>query len=145
MSSLNQTQLIGHLGADPILRSLPDGTKTATLSIATTDTWKDKTSGEKKEKTEWHRVAAFGALAEIIEKYLKKGAQIYVSGKLRTRKWTDKENIERYTTEIIARDIQMLDKKKATEHQESEAPVSHKEDVPPAPPPVEDDDSSFWK
>ena len=117
MASVNKTTLVGNLGADPEIRYMPDGTATATLAIATTDAWKDKTTGEKKEKTEWHRVVFFKGLAEIAEKYLKKGSQIYVEGKLRTRKWTDKEGIDRYTTEIVGREMQMLGKKPAGEEQ----------------------------
>jgi len=113
--SLNKTTLIGHLGADPEIRYMPDGTATATVSIATTDKWKDKTTKEVKEKTEWHRVVFFGKLAEVVGEYVKKGSQIYVEGKLRTRKWTDKQSIERYTTEIIGNELQMLDKKPATD------------------------------
>lgn len=113
--SLNKTTLIGHLGADPEIRYMPDGTATATVSIATTDKWKDKTTKEVKEKTEWHRVVFFGKLAEVVGEYVKKGSQIYVEGKLRTRKWTDKQSIERYTTEIIGNELQMLDKKPAAD------------------------------
>ena len=109
--SLNKTTLIGHLGADPEIRYMPDGTATATVSIATTDKWKDKTTKEVKEKTEWHRVVFFGKLAEVVGEYVKKGSQIYVEGKLRTRKWKDKQDVERYTTEIIGNELQMLDKK----------------------------------
>ena len=117
MASVNKTTLVGNLGADPEIRYMPDGTATDTLAIATTDAWKDRTTGEKKEKTEWHRVVFFKGLAEIAEKYLKKGSQIYVEGKLRTRKWTDKEGIDRYTTEIVGREMQMLGKKPAGEEQ----------------------------
>ncbi|MDP2027508.1 single-stranded DNA-binding protein [Sulfuriferula sp.] len=117
MASVNKTTLVGNLGADPEIRYMPDGTATATLAIATTDAWKDKATGEKKEKTEWHRVVFFKGLAEVAEKYLKKGSQIYIEGKLRTRKWTDKEGIDRYTTEIVGREMQMLGKKPAGEEQ----------------------------
>lgn len=110
MASLNKTTLIGNLGADPLIRYMPDGTATATVSLATTDTWKDK-DGVKQEKTEWHRVVFFRKLAEVVGEYLKKGSQIYVEGKLRTRNWKDKDGIERYTTEIVAREMQMLGKK----------------------------------
>ena len=113
MASLNKTTLIGNLGTDPEIRYMPDGTPTATISLATTDTWKDKASGERQEKTEWHRVVFFKGLAEVVGQYLKKGSQIYVEGKLRTRKWTDKDGIDRYTTEIVGREMQMLGKKDA--------------------------------
>jgi len=110
--SLNKASIIGHLGQDPEMRYMPDGTATAAVSIATTDKWKDKKSGEAKEKTEWHRVVFFGKLAEVVGEYVKKGSQIYVEGKLRTRSW-DKDGITRYTTEIVGRELQMLDKKPA--------------------------------
>ena len=115
MASLNKVSLIGNLGSDPEVRRLPDGTATTTLSIATTDTWTDKETREKKEKTEWHRVVFFQGLAEIVGQYLKKGSQIYVEGKLRTRKWTDKDQIERYTTEIVVSEMQMLGKKDSSD------------------------------
>ncbi|MRT95250.1 single-stranded DNA-binding protein, partial [Xylella fastidiosa] len=104
MASLNKMQLIGNLGADPDIRYMQDGTATVTVSVATTDTWKNKETGNKEEKTEWHRVVFFRGLAEIVGEYLKKGSQIYVEGKLRTRSWTDKEGIDRYTTEIVAQE-----------------------------------------
>jgi single-strand DNA-binding protein len=113
MASVNKTILVGNLGADPIIRYMPNGTPTATVSLATTDKWKDKGTGEVKESTEWHRVVFFNGLAEIVGEHLKKGSQIYVEGKLKTRKWTDKNNIERYSTEIVGRELQMLGKKDA--------------------------------
>jgi len=108
MASLNSVSLIGNCGADPETRYMPDGTAVTNLRVATTDTWKDKQTGEKKEATEWHRVVFFGKLAEIANQYLKKGKQVYVQGAIRTRKWVDKENQERYTTEIVANDMKML-------------------------------------
>jgi len=107
MASINKVILIGNLGRDPEVRYLPEGGAVANISIATTDTWKDK-SGEKQERTEWHRVAFFGRLAEIAGEYLKKGSQVYIEGSLRTRKWQDKEGQERFTTEIRADVMQML-------------------------------------
>ncbi|HXZ97467.1 MAG TPA: single-stranded DNA-binding protein [Burkholderiales bacterium] len=107
MASVNKVIIIGNLGRDPDVRYMPDGGAVANISVATTDTWKDK-SGEKQERTEWHRVAFFGKLAEIAGEYLKKGSQVYVEGSLRTRKWQDKEGQERYTTEIVADRMQML-------------------------------------
>jgi single-strand DNA-binding protein len=121
MASVNKMTLVGHLGQDPETRYLPDGTPTALISVATSESWKDKTSGELKENTEWHRVVFFRGLAEVVTKYLKKGSQVYIEGKLRTRKWTDKDGIERYTTEIVGREMVMLGKKDA-------------KDVPSAPP-----------
>jgi single-strand DNA-binding protein len=108
MASLNKVTIIGHLGKDPESRFLPDGKAVANFTVATSETWKDKESGEKKEKTEWHRITAFGKLAEICGEYLKKGALVYIEGKLGTRKWTDKEGVERYTTEITADTMKML-------------------------------------
>lgn len=107
MASVNKVILIGNLGKDPEVRYLPSGDAVANISIATTETWKDK-GGEKQEKTEWHRVSMFSKLAEIAGEYLKKGSQVYIEGRLETRKWTDKEGHERYTTEIRADRMQML-------------------------------------
>lgn len=108
MASVNKVILVGHLGADPEMRYLPDGTAVANLRLATSEAWKDKQTGEKKEATEWHRVVFFGKLAEIAGQYLKKGAQIYAEGALGTRKWQDKQGQDRYTTEIRGDRLQML-------------------------------------
>ncbi|HXC41856.1 MAG TPA: single-stranded DNA-binding protein [Burkholderiales bacterium] len=108
MASVNKVIIVGNLGRDPETRYNTDGGAITNVSIATTDTWKDKASGEKQERTEWHRVVFFNRLAEIAGEYLKKGSQVYVEGALRTRKWTDKEGQERYTTEIVADRMQML-------------------------------------
>src|SRR6187549_1255702 len=108
MASVNKVILVGNLGRDPETRYLPSGEAVTNISVATTSSWKDKTSGEKKEETEWHRVSAFGRLAEIMGEYLKKGSQVYIEGQLRTRKWQDKEGKDRYTTEIRADTMQML-------------------------------------
>ncbi|TMH03436.1 MAG: single-stranded DNA-binding protein [Betaproteobacteria bacterium] len=107
MASVNKVILVGNLGRDPETRYTTGGEAVTNISIATTDTWKDK-SGEKQERTEWHRVAFFGKLAEIAGEYLKKGSQVYVEGRLQTRKWQDKEGQDKYTTEIIADRMQML-------------------------------------
>jgi single-strand DNA-binding protein len=107
MASVNKVILIGNLGRDPETRYMPDGGAVTNISVATTDVWKDK-QGEKQEKTEWHRVAFFGKLAEIAGEYLKKGSQVYVEGRLQTRKWQDKEGVDKYTTEIVADRMQML-------------------------------------
>jgi single-strand DNA-binding protein len=107
MASVNKVILIGNLGRDPETRYLPDGGAVTNVSVATTDTWKDK-SGEKQERTEWHRVAFFGRLAEIAGEYLKKGSPVYIEGRLQTRKWQDKEGQDRYTTEIVANEMKML-------------------------------------
>ena len=105
---INKVILIGHLGADPETRAMPSGSSVANLRVATTESWRDKQSGEQQERTEWHRVALFGRLAEIAGEYLRKGSQVYIEGSLRTRKWQDKQGNERYTTEIVANDMQML-------------------------------------
>ena len=107
MASVNKVILIGNLGRDPETRYMPDGGAITNISIATTEQWKDK-QGEKQEKTEWHRVAFFGKLAEIAGEYLKKGSQVYVEGRLQTRKWQDKDGADKYTTEIVANAMQML-------------------------------------
>jgi single-strand DNA-binding protein len=105
---INKVILIGNLGADPETRAMPSGSSVANLRIATSESWRDKTSGEQQERTEWHRVALFGRLAEIATEYLKKGSQVYIEGSLRTRKWQDKQGNERFSTEIIGNELQML-------------------------------------
>ena len=107
MASVNKVILVGNLGRDPETRYMPEGGAITNISIATTDKWKDK-AGEMQEKTEWHRVAFFGKLAEIAGEYLKKGSQVYVEGRLQTRKWQDKEGQDKYTTEVVANVMQML-------------------------------------
>jgi single-strand DNA-binding protein len=106
---INKVILIGNLGADPETRAMPSGMTVANIRIATSENWKDKQSGENKERTEWHNVAMFGRLGEIAGEYLKKGSKVYIEGSLRTRKWQDKSGNDRYTTEIIANEMQMLD------------------------------------
>lgn len=108
MASINKVIIVGNLGADPETRYMPSGEAVTNVRVATTDRWKDKASGDMKEATEWHRIAFFGRLAEISGEYLKKGSQIYVEGKLRTRKWQDKDGNDRYSTEIIGDTMQML-------------------------------------
>ena len=104
---LNKAMLIGRLGRDPEVRYTPDGLAVANFSIATSEEWKDKSTGEKKERTEWHRIVAFGKLGEICGEYLSKGKQVYIEGRLQTRSW-EKDGVKRYTTEIVATDMQML-------------------------------------
>jgi single-strand DNA-binding protein len=104
---LNMAQIIGHLGRDPEVRYTPDGAAVANLAVATNETWKDK-SGEKQERTEWHRVALFGKVAEIAAEYLKKGSLVYLQGRLQTRKWQGEDGQDRYTTEIVADRMRML-------------------------------------
>jgi single-strand DNA-binding protein len=108
MASVNKVIIVGNLGKDPEMRSFPSGDQVANVTIATTDKWKDKQSGEMKEATEWHRIVFNGRLAEIVGQYLRKGSQVYVEGSLRTRKWTDQSGVEKYTTEIRADQMQML-------------------------------------
>jgi single-strand DNA-binding protein len=105
---VNKVILIGHLGADPETRSLPSGMTVANLRVATSESWKDKQTGEQQERTEWHRVALFGRLGEIAAEYLRKGSQVYIEGSIRTRKWQDKDGNDRFSTEIVANDMQML-------------------------------------
>lgn len=108
MASVNKCIIVGNLGRDPETRYMPSGDAVTNIAVATTDSWKDKTSGEKKEQTEWHRISFFGKLAEIAGQYLKKGSQVYIEGSLRTRKYTDKDGVEKYATEIKAETMQML-------------------------------------
>ena len=120
MASVNRVILIGNLGKDPETRYTPSGEAICNITLATTDTWRDKASGEKREATEWHKVGFFGKLAEIAGQYLRKGSQVYIEGSLRTRKWTDKDGVERYTTEIRADVMKMLGGKGAG--QQNDAP-----------------------
>jgi single-strand DNA-binding protein len=105
---INKVILIGNLGADPETRAMPSGGTVANLRVATSESWRDKQTGEQQERTEWHRVALFGRLAEVAGEYLRKGSQVYIEGSLRTRKWQDKEGKDRYSTEIVGNDLQML-------------------------------------
>jgi len=111
MASVNKVIIVGNLGKDPEMRTFPSGGRVCNVTIATSERWKDKTSGEMKELTEWHRVVFNDRLAEIAGEYLRKGSQVYVEGSLRTRKWTDKDGIEKYTTEIRADEMKMLGKR----------------------------------
>ncbi|PCH83078.1 MAG: single-stranded DNA-binding protein [Piscirickettsiaceae bacterium] len=109
MAGINKVILVGNLGKDPETRYMPSGGAVTNITVATSETWKDKQTGEKKEKTEWHRVAFFNKLAEIAGEYLKKGSKVYIEGSIHTRKWQDKSGQDRYTTEIKATTMQMLD------------------------------------
>jgi single-strand DNA-binding protein len=134
MASVNKVILIGNLGADPEIRYSASGTAICNLRIATTDTWTDKQSGEKREQTEWHRVVLYQRLAEIAGQYLKKGRQIYIEGRISTRKWQDKEGQDRYTTEITASEMKMLGNREGMG-----APTSGGgHNMPPSPPPAGD-------
>lgn len=108
MASVNKAIILGNLGADPEVKQMPSGGAAVNLSIATSSSWKDKTSGEKREKTEWHRVVLFNRLAEIAGEYLKKGRSVYIEGRIETRKWQDKDGNDRYTTEIVGDQLQMV-------------------------------------
>ena len=109
MASLNKVTIIGNLGKDPEVRFMPNGGAVANITVATSDTWKDKQTGEQKEKTEWHRIVMYQRLAEIAGEYLKKGSKVYMEGRLQTRKWQNQQGADQYTTEIIVNDMQMLD------------------------------------
>ena len=132
---INKVILIGNIGADPEIRYMPSGGAVANLNMATSESWKDKTTGQIQDRTEWHRVVMFNRLAEICGEYLKKGSKLYVEGSLRTRKWQDKEGQDRYTTEIVATEMQMLDSKGSvnltTDKMENESLVNNTENIPP--------------
>jgi len=108
MASINKVILVGNIGADPTIRYMPSGDAVASIAVATTNKWKDKATGEQREAVEWHKISAFGKLAEIMGQYLKKGSQVYIEGKLKTRKYTDKDGVEKYSTDIVADVMQML-------------------------------------
>ena len=119
---INKVILIGNLGADPEVRFMPSGGAVANVRVATNETWKDRQSGEQQERTEWHRVVLFGQLGELAQKYLRKGSRIYIEGRLQTRKWQGQDGQDRYQTEIVANDMQMLDGRGAASGGTSEAP-----------------------
>lgn len=119
---INKVILVGNVGVDPDVRYMPNGNAVTTLSLATSETWKDKQTGDKQERTEWHRVVCFNKLGEIAGEYVRKGSKLYVEGSLRTRKWQDQQGQDRYTTEIVASDIQMLDSKGTSPQSMSDAP-----------------------
>ncbi len=125
---VNKVILIGNLGNDPEVRYTPSGSAVANVNLATSETWRDKQSGELQDRTEWHRVVFFNRLAEIVGEYLRKGSKIYVEGTLRTRKWTDKNNVERYTTEIIANEMHILDSRSAGAGTHNNPPPSTSDD-----------------
>jgi single-strand DNA-binding protein len=128
---INKVILIGNVGSDPEVRYMPNGNAVTTLSIATSETWKDKQTGEKQDRTEWHRVVFYNRLGEIAGEYTKKGSRIYIEGSLRTRKWQDQQGVERYTTEIIANEMQLLDTR-AQGGQEMSAPAASRQAAPAA-------------
>lgn len=120
MASLNKVTLIGNLGADPETRFMTSGDAVCNIRLATTDTWRDKASGEQRESTEWHRVVFYRRLAEIAGEYLKKGSQVYIEGRIKTRKWQDKDGQDRYTTEIEATEMKMLGRRESGGGQQSQ-------------------------
>lgn len=134
MAGINKVILVGNLGADPEVRYTTSGSAVVNFSIATSDEWKDKETGEKKSRTEWHRVVAFARLAEICGEYLRKGRQVYVEGRIQTRSWEDKDGNTRYTTEIIAREMQMLGsapgRQSQTSYGEQDGPMNEPIDMP---------------
>ena len=150
---INKVILIGNLGQDPEVRYTQSGDAVVTISLATSESWKDKNTGEAQERTEWHRVVFFGKVAEVVEKYLTKGSKVYVEGQLRTRKWQDKDGQDRYTTEVVVSlggTLQMLDSRPeggASTNQgqgngrpaQTPAPVANAHRRPPEPPPFDDD------
>lgn len=140
MASVNKVIIVGNLGRDPEMRTFPSGDQVANVTIATTDKWKDKQSGEMKEATEWHRVVFNGRLAEIAGQYLRKGSQVYVEGSLRTRKWTDQAGVEKYSTEVRADQMQMLGSKQGDGggHAPAPAPAPRQQSRAPAPAPQAD-------
>ena len=133
MASLNKVLLIGNLGADPESRYAPSGDAICNIRLATTETWKDKATGERREATEWHRVSFYGRLAEIAGQYLRKGSQVYIEGSLRTRKWQDKDGQDRYTTEIRADEMKMLGSRQGMG---GDAPARQSESYDSAPAPT---------
>ena len=134
MASVNKAIILGNIGKDPEVRYTASGEAICNITVATSESWKDKATGEKKELTEWHRISFFGKLAEICGQYLKKGSQVYVEGSIRTRKWTDKEGVERYTTEIKGDEMKMLGAKPAGQgNQNSENYATGNDGYAPAP------------
>jgi single-strand DNA-binding protein len=142
MAGINKAIIVGRLGRDPEVRYTPSGVAVANFSVATSEEWKDKDSGEKKERTEWHRIVAFGKLGEICGEYLAKGKQVYIEGRIQTRDWEDQNGVKRYTTEIVASQMQMLGTKEdATVVRTEIPPVAEFTGAPV--PGSEDDDIPF--
>ncbi len=144
MAGINKVIIVGRLGNDPEVRYTPSGSAVAKFSVATSEEWKDKTTGEKKERTEWHRITAWGKLGEICGEYLSKGRQVYVEGRLQTSSYDDKEGVKRYSTEIVASDVQFLGSKESGGGRSagvgaSGAPPRDSFGGPGAPPPADDD------
>ncbi|ELL0578562.1 single-stranded DNA-binding protein [Vibrio cholerae] len=141
---INKVTLIGNLGSDPDVRYMPSGSAVATLSIATSETWRDKTTGEQKEKTEWHRVTVFGKLAEIARDFLKKGSQVYVEGELRTKKWQDQSGEDRYSTGVVVQGYRGILQMLGNRPTETNSPQNSNEPPQYNEPPMDfDDDIPF--
>lgn len=151
---INKVILVGNLGADPEVRYMPSGGAVTNVTVATSEAWKDKQTGEAQERTEWHRVVFFNRLAEIAGEYLRKGSKVYVEGSLRTRKWQDQNGVERYTTEIVGNEMQMLDSRggaggapmggsQSQPRSQSAAPAYSSADSSPQPEEAFDDDIPF--
>jgi single-strand DNA-binding protein len=146
---INKVIIVGNLGGDPETRYMPSGSAVTNLTVATNESWKDKATGEQKDRTEWHKVAMFNRLAEVAAEYLRKGSQVYIEGKLRTRKWQDKSGQDRWTTEIVADEMQMLGGRGGSGGGGGSAPMSSPSDssapsAPPQPGPDDfDDDIPF--
>jgi single-strand DNA-binding protein len=136
---INKVILVGHLGVDPETRYMPSGSAVTNLRLATSEAWKDKQTGDQQERTEWHRVAMFGRLAEIAAEYLRKGSQVYIEGSLRTRKWQDKDGNDRFSTEIVANEMQMLGGRADQSAPARSAPSSSSSQPSSAPPGSDDD------
>ena len=133
---INKVIIVGNLGGDPETRYMPSGSAVTNLTVATNESWKDKATGEQKDRTEWHKVAMFNRLAEVAAEYLRKGSQVYIEGKLRTRKWQDKSGQDRWTTEIVADEMQMLGGRGGAGGGGGSAPMSSGQDSgPPSSPP----------
>lgn len=143
---INKVILVGNLGADPETRYMPSGSAVTNIRVATTESWKDKDTGDQQERTEWHSVAFFGRLAEIVAEYLRKGSQVYIEGKLRTRKWQDREGNDRWSTEVVANEMQMLGGRPGSNAPaQAPAPAAAQAgaDAPQPPPGEFDDDIPF--
>ncbi|HBN6205685.1 TPA: single-stranded DNA-binding protein [Vibrio parahaemolyticus] len=128
---VNKVILVGNLGSDPEIRYMPNGNAVATLTIATSETWRDKGTGEQREKTEWHRVVIFGALAKVAENYLRKGSQVYIEGQLQTRKWQDQSGQDRFTTEVVVQGYSAVMQMLGGQQQYNEPPMDFDDDEPP--------------
>lgn len=131
MSGVNKVIIVGNLGNEPEVRTTGNGTSVTSISVATSESWTDKQSGQKQERTEWHRVTAFSRLGEIMAQYLSKGSKVYIEGSLRTNKYTDKDGVEKYSTDIIAKEMQMLDSKgEGAAPKPASAPIAASADIP---------------